>query len=87
MYYIDVIKVYGDQMQQEHVVLKITNILRTLIDRNKDALHQGVEPEFNHYLSDKYPFQMVFVDSDPNSVRNWSTLAQHVSSYRNNALQ
>merc|ERR1712226_1677934 len=62
MHYINVCKIYGEQMEKPNVVLDIIKMLRTIIDRNDNALNKSIENEFNKYLTDnynQYPFQMV----------------------------
>jgi hypothetical protein len=84
MYYIDVIRVYGNRMSEERILLSIIKMLRTMIDRKDHILEISIEEEFNKYLNEnmnRYPFQVVFVDTNSNSSRYWATLAQQVESF------
>lgn len=84
MFYIDVFKVFGDRMRDVQILLKVIKMLRMIIDRNQTVLNKSIEGEFNQYLKankKEYPFLLVFVDSDPNSVRNWQVLSSQVESF------
>ena len=84
MYYIDVMRVFGNRMREHSILLSIIKMLRTMLDRKDQTLEISIENEFNTFLNDNrdsYPFQVVFVDTNSDSTRYWATLVQQVDSY------